>query len=117
MIKTVLSTTLSLLCAASLRAQSEPGHSPAAAASRPPTIHDAAHAPAEQSPPPIAVTPAAAAATESQPQVDKNPPTLDPSNMDTSVKPQDDFFNYANGTWLKNNPSRRSIRVGAASTN
>ena len=24
--------------------------------------------------------------------------------MDTSVKPGDDFFHYANGTWLKNNP-------------
>ncbi len=29
---------------------------------------------------------------------------LDPANMDTTVKPGDDFFNYANGTWLKNNP-------------
>jgi len=25
-------------------------------------------------------------------------------NMDTSVKPGDDFFKYANGTWLKKNP-------------
>ncbi|TSD64975.1 M13 family metallopeptidase [Inquilinus sp. KBS0705] len=25
-------------------------------------------------------------------------------NMDKSVKPGDDFFKYANGTWLKNNP-------------
>jgi len=29
---------------------------------------------------------------------------IDPANMDTSVKPGDDFFHYANGTWLKNNP-------------
>ena len=99
MIKTVLCTMLSLLCAASLRAQAEPGQSPAAAASRPPTIHDAAHAPAEQSPPPLA-----AASTEGQPQIEKNPPALDPRNMDTSVKPEDDFFRYANGTWLKSNP-------------
>src|ERR1700675_4940753 len=28
-------------------------------------------------------------------------PTLDPKNMDTSVKPQDDFFMYANGGWIK----------------
>lgn len=24
-------------------------------------------------------------------------------NMDTSVKPQDDFYNYVNGSWMKNN--------------
>ena len=26
------------------------------------------------------------------------------TNIDTSVKPSDDFFKYANGSWLKNNP-------------
>ncbi|GAB2983079.1 M13 family metallopeptidase [Mucilaginibacter puniceus] len=33
------------------------------------------------------------------------PPTkfIDPANMDLSVKPGDDFFMYANGTWIKNN--------------
>ena len=29
---------------------------------------------------------------------------IDPANMDITVKPGDDFFEYANGTWLKNNP-------------
>src|SRR3569623_1642025 len=29
---------------------------------------------------------------------------IDPANMDLSVKPGDDFFEYANGTWLKENP-------------
>ena len=29
---------------------------------------------------------------------------LDPANMDLSVKPCDDFYSYANGTWLKRNP-------------
>ncbi|MEZ0542941.1 M13 family metallopeptidase [Fibrella arboris] len=28
---------------------------------------------------------------------------IDPKNMDASVKPGDDFYRYANGTWLKNN--------------
>jgi putative endopeptidase len=28
-------------------------------------------------------------------------PPLDPQNMDTSVKPQDDFFLYADGGWIK----------------
>ena len=35
------------------------------------------------------------------PQIEKNPPPLDPQNMDTSVKPQDDFFMYADGGWIK----------------
>lgn len=29
---------------------------------------------------------------------------IDPANMDPSVRPCDDFYHYANGTWLKNNP-------------
>lgn len=29
---------------------------------------------------------------------------IDPANMDPSVKPCNDFFRYANGTWLRNNP-------------
>src|SRR5216110_323295 len=36
-----------------------------------------------------------------QPQTEQNPPPIDPKNMDTSVKPQDDFFLYANGAWIK----------------
>lgn len=31
-------------------------------------------------------------------------PIIDSKNMDLSVKPGDDFFNYANGTWAKNTP-------------
>ena len=33
------------------------------------------------------------------------PPTkfIDPANMDLSVKPGDNFFEYANGTWIKKN--------------
>ncbi len=29
---------------------------------------------------------------------------IDRANMDLSVKPGDDFFSYANGNWIKNNP-------------
>ncbi|HVW97822.1 MAG TPA: M13 family metallopeptidase [Mucilaginibacter sp.] len=29
---------------------------------------------------------------------------INPDNMDPSVKPGDDFFEYANGNWIKNNP-------------
>jgi predicted metalloendopeptidase len=30
--------------------------------------------------------------------------SVDPATFDLSVKPQDDFFRYTNGTWLKNTP-------------
>ncbi|ETZ20350.1 M13 family metallopeptidase [Pedobacter sp. V48] len=29
---------------------------------------------------------------------------IDPTNMDLSIKPGDDFYTYASGTWIKNNP-------------
>jgi putative endopeptidase len=32
------------------------------------------------------------------------PAVVDPAAMDLSVKPQDDFFRYADGNWIKNNP-------------
>lgn len=31
-------------------------------------------------------------------------PAIDKANMDGSVKPGNDFYHYANGAWLKNNP-------------
>ena len=42
-----------------------------------------------------------AAQAEPQPKIDKGPPPIDPKNRDTSVKPADDFFMYANGGWIK----------------
>ena len=29
------------------------------------------------------------------------------AEMDTTVRPQDDFYNYVNGTWAKNCPNTR----------
>ena len=31
-------------------------------------------------------------------------PALDPQNLDLTIKAGDDFFLYANGNWIKNNP-------------
>src|SRR2546423_9362563 len=105
MMKKILRPIVGLLCAVSWRAQSEPEKSPAEQASRPPTIHDETHPPAEQSPPPaVAPSPKAGTETSAKPHVETNPPPLDPKNMDLSVKPQDDFYSYANGGWLKRHP-------------
>jgi putative endopeptidase len=39
---------------------------------------------------------------------------IDPANMDTTVRAQDDFYHYANGMWIKNNPIPGSeVRWGA----
>ncbi len=35
---------------------------------------------------------------------DKNYSTIDLSYLDKTIKPQDDFFLFSNGTWVKNNP-------------
>ncbi|MNJ84997.1 Neutral endopeptidase [compost metagenome] len=40
----------------------------------------------------------------STPEVAKKPTSIDVSYMDLSVKPQEDFFQFANGIWCKNNP-------------
>jgi putative endopeptidase len=41
---------------------------------------------------------------EKSSDTEKKYPAFDIQNMDTTVKPGDDFFVYTNGTWLKNNP-------------
>jgi putative endopeptidase len=100
---------ISIFCSAFvLYAQTEPQKStaPLTSATPPPTVKEPGKAPAESSPPPAVPTetPGAKSAETGTPKIDKNPPAFDVKNMDTSVKPQDDFFTYANGTWLKNTP-------------
>ena len=34
----------------------------------------------------------------------ENPKDVFAANIDTTVNPADDFFLYANGKWIKNNP-------------
>jgi putative endopeptidase len=49
----------------------------------------------------IAIIAPFALCAEPQPQIAQNSPPIDPKNMDTSVKPGDDFFRYATGAWIK----------------
>src|SRR2546421_12118216 len=110
MFKPIYLLIIGLLAAGPLLAQTEPNKSPATKdAEKPPTVKEPAKKPAEQSPPPAAgqspaIAPNTSADASAKPQVDKNPPPLDPKNMDTSVKPGEDFYLFANGGWIKNNP-------------
>jgi putative endopeptidase len=69
---------------------------------KPKAFGSATAAPNSQKPPPPVSGASPNAIDETAKlQVEKNPPPLDPENRDLSVKPQDDFFMYANGGWIK----------------
>ena len=108
MLKPICLLLTGLLAAGNLFAQTEPDKSPVAKdADKPPTVTRARKPSTEQSPPPAVparVRPRRQNRRTGKPQVDKNPPPFDLKNMDTSVKPEDDFYLYANGAWLKNTP-------------
>jgi putative endopeptidase len=52
----------------------------------------------------IAVAAILAISTSVSAQTSTKRKFIDPANMDLSVKPGDNFYLYANGTWLKNTP-------------
>ncbi len=53
-------------------------------------------------------------ACTTKPNADSAFKAIDPANIDTTVRPQDDFYHYANGMWIKNNPIPGSeVRWGA----
>src|ERR1700674_280801 len=75
-----------------------------AQAKTPPAKSSEEKKPADQAPPPAIATSPAAADKSAKAPAEKNAPPLDPKNMDTSIKPADDFYLYANGGWIKQNP-------------
>ncbi len=97
----------SIFCAFTLHAQTEPQKTKPLGSATPPTqVRKPSDPPTSDKVPAPASEPEAnsAADTAGMAQIDKNPLPFDLKNMDTSVKPSEDFYTYANGTWLKNNP-------------
>jgi len=102
MLKPALFILVCLFRASIVHAQSEPQKSPPfGTASAAPGVHEPGKPPTEQAPPPPIPETSAQGTGETKPQIEKNPPAIDPKDMDTSVKPQDDFFMYADGGWIK----------------
>src|SRR5437660_2586091 len=54
-----------------------------------------------KNPPPVQSSGVKSGEATSKPATDENARPIDPSNVDPSVKPADDFFLYANGGWIK----------------
>jgi len=94
--KSLFVSLLSLALAFALQAQTEPektpltGKSPAPGAKKTPANH-----------PPVQSNGTKSGEASTRPSDDTNAKPIDPSNMDPSVKPADDFFLYANGGWIK----------------
>jgi putative endopeptidase len=90
---------LSLAVAFSLTAQTEPEKTPLTGKSPAPGVQSAKKS--STNPPPVQTDAAKSSEASSKPATDSNAKPIDPSNMDPSVKPADDFFLYANGGWIK----------------
>ena len=86
---------LILVCAVTLPAQTEPEKTPPTG--KPQT--DAKKPGAQTNP--ASMPSSGAKGGDATAKADENAKPIDPSNFDTSVKPSDDFFLYANGGWIK----------------
>jgi putative endopeptidase len=107
MFKTPVVLLSSLVCAATLHAQPDAATNkvPLGTSTPPPQVNKPSKPPTGDKIPPPATIPSRDAGTaKAAPPPDKNVPAFDIKNMDTSVSPAEDFFQYANGGWLKNNP-------------
>ena len=91
--KSLFVSFLSLAVAFSLTAQTEPEKTP--------TTGKSFSKKSQTNPPPVQSSSTKSGAAASKPAADENTKPIDQSNFDTSVKPSDDFFLYANGGWIK----------------
>jgi len=102
MIKLLSVLAVTFLSALALQAQSEPQKSPILGTTPLPPDLKKDDKPKSEAVPPLPPTDISPGKVESpKPKIEKNPPPIDPTNMDTSVKPSEDFFMYANGGWIK----------------
>lgn len=93
--------------ALTLQAQTEPHNKkPLGQGTPPPQVQKPSKPPTGDKIPPPATIPERQNVTQeaAKPAVGKSAPAFDVKNMDKSVKPSEDFYTYANGTWLKKNP-------------
>src|SRR5438477_11181480 len=97
--KSLFVSLLILSIAFSLNAQTEPEKTPLTGKSPAPGVHTAKRP--QTNPPPVQSGSTKSGETSTKPHDETNAKPVDPSNMDTSVKPADDFFLYANGGWIK----------------
>ncbi len=106
MFKSISLAVASLFGAMTLQAQSEPqAKTPLGKATPPPQVQKPSKPPTgDKIPPPATIPDAKGDAGKEVKAPGKNAPAFDVANMDKSVKPSDDFYTYANGTWLKKNP-------------
>jgi len=92
--KSFVPVLVAVFCACNLSAQTEsPKSKPFGSATAAPN--------AQKPPPPVTIASPQSGNQTAKPETEKNPPRLDASNRDTSAKPHDDFFMYANGGWIK----------------
>ncbi len=101
--KLLIAFFASVALSASLFAQTEPQKQPPIGSS--PSAGNinksSAEPPATNQPPVASSTTASTDSTPAQTEDLRNAKPVDAANNDTSVKPSDDFFLYANGGWLK----------------
>ena len=92
--------TALLILATGAFAQTEPQKSPLLGNTPPvPGTKDAGKKPADGAPPPPISSSTQSGTTSAA--TTKGALIFDPNDRDTSVKPEDDFFTYVNGGWLK----------------
>src|ERR1700724_2755502 len=91
--KSLFVPALTFAIALALQAQTEPEKTPSTG-KLPATLKKP-----QTNPPPVSSSGAKGGSTRAK--ADENAKPIDESNFDTSVKPSDDFFLYANGGWIK----------------